>query len=179
MFKRVLGLEKLTVKKLCVLAMLTALTAVLAIYCTFRVGTLIKIPLKFITVFISAALFGPVWGGVVALLGDILNAFLMPVGVFLPQVSAVEFLYGFIFGLFFYKKYAKGYALNTVLCALVLTLIDLLLMSYLLTQVGIFASFTAAVALRFAASVIKFALYILVCLLLKKYLASFERLMNK
>lgn len=179
MFKKVLGLEKLTVKKLCVLAMLTALTAVLAIYCTFRIGTLIKIPLKFITVFISAALFGPVWGGVVALLGDILNAVLMPVGAFLPQVSAVEFLYGFIFGLFFYKKFTKDYVRNTVLCALVLTLIDLFLMSYLLTGVGIFPSFTAAVVTRFAASAIKFALYILVCLVLKKYLTSFERLMNK
>lgn len=179
MFKRSLGLEKLTVKKLCVLAMLTALTAVLAIYCTFRVGTLIKIPLKFITVFISAALFGPVWGGVVALLGDILNAVLMPVGLFLPQVSAVEFLYGFIFGLFYYKKYNKGYIKNTILCALLLTLIDLFLMSYILTTVGIFANFAMAVTMRFAASLIKFALYILICLLLKKHLVSFERLMNK
>ncbi len=178
MFKKVLGLEKLTVKKLCVLAMLTALTAILAIYGTFRVGNYIKIPTKFISVFITGAVFGPVWGGVVGALGDILNSFLMPVGPWLPQITAVEFLCGFLFGLFFYKGEGK-YLLRTVLCALVLTAIDLVLMSLLLTQVGYFPSFTAAVTIRFAASAIKFALYILVCLLLKKYLASFERLMNK
>lgn len=177
MFKNWLGLEKLTAKKLCMLAMLTALTALLAVYGTFRVGNLIKVPTKFISVFITAAVFGPVWGGVVGALGDVLNSFLMPVGPWLVQITAVEFVYGFVFGLFFYKREAR-YLVRTLLCALVLTLIDLFLMSLLLTQVGYFPSVGAAIAVRFSASAIKFALYIAVCLLLKKYLASFERLMN-
>ena len=101
MFKNKLGLEKLTAKKLCILAMLTALTVVLAVYGTFRIGNVIKIPTKFITVFISAALYGPIWGGVVAAIGDLLNSFLMPVGPWLPQITIVEFLCGFMFGLFF------------------------------------------------------------------------------
>ena len=178
MFKNKLGLEKLTAKKLCILAMLTALTVVLAVYGTFRIGNVIKIPTKFITVFISAALYGPIWGGVVAAIGDLLNSFLMPVGPWLPQITVVEFLCGFMFGLFFYKRAAR-YLLRTVLCALALTALDIVLMSLLLTQVGYFPSFAAAVSIRALASAVKFALYIVVCLLLKKYLVSFERLMNK
>lgn len=177
-FRRMLGLEKLSVKKMCLLAMLTAITAVLAIYCTLRVGNAIKIPLKFISVFVTAAIYGPVWGGVVGALGDILNSFLVPVGPPLPQITAVEFLYGFVFGLFFYKK-EKHYYINTVLCAFVLTVTDITLMSYLLTGVGYFPSFASAVSVRFTASVIKFVLYIAVCLILKKYLKSFERIIMK
>lgn len=177
MLKNRLGLEKLNAKKLCILAMLTALTVVLAVYGTFRIGNLIKIPTKFIVVWITAAIFGPVWGGVVAAIGDILNSFLMPVGPWLVQITAVEFLCGFVFGLFFYKRETR-YLLRTVLCALVLTALDIILMSLLLTQVGYFPSFTAAVGIRALASGIKCALYIAVCLIFKNSLASFERRLN-
>ncbi len=176
--RKISGLEKLTVRKLCILAMLTALTVVLAIYCTLRIGNAIKIPFKFVTVFITAVMFGPVWGGVVAGLGDILNALLVPVGPPLLQITAVEFLYGVIFGLFYYRK-SSSYYLRTFLCALVLTLIDITLVSYLLTGVGYFPDFSAAVTIRFTASAIKFAMYIIVCVALKKHLPSFERLINK
>ncbi len=179
MFKSKFRLEKLSAKKLCVLAMLTALTALLAIYGTLRVGNMIKIPTKFITVFITAAIYGPIWGGVVGALGDLLNSFLMPVGPWLAQITAVEFLCGFVFGLFFYKQTNNGYILRAILCALALTLIDLFLMSALLTQVGYFPDFITAVTIRAVASALKCSLYIVVCLLLKKHLASFERLMNQ
>lgn len=179
MFKKFLGLEKLTAKKLCVLAMLTALTAILAIYGTIRVGNYIKIPTKFVSVFITAVIFGPLWGGVVAALGDVLNSFLMPVGPWLIQITAMEFVYGFVFGLFFFTKKTDGYLWRTVLCALVLTVLDLVPMSAILTQVGYFPSFAVAVSIRTLASMLKLVLYIVVCLLLKKHLASFERLMNK
>lgn len=171
--------RKITVKKLCVLSMLTALTVILAIFCTFRIGNAIKIPFKFITVFITATVYGPVWGGVVGALGDFLNSVLVPVGAPLPQITAVEFLYGVIFGLFFYKKHGKIYYINTVICAFVMTIIDLTLVSYILTSVGYFSSFTVAVTIRFSASAIKFFMYIVVCILLKKYITSFERLINK
>ncbi len=176
--RKFLGLEKLNIKKLCMLAMLTALTVVLAIYCTFRIGNAIKIPFKFVTVFITAVIFGPIWGGVVAALGDILNALLVPVGPPLPQITAVEFLYGFIFGIFYYKK-TGNYFLRTILCALTLTVIDITLVSYLLTGVGYFPGFATAVTIRFTPSIIKCAMYIVVCVALKKYIPSFERLINK
>ncbi len=179
MFKKWFGIQKLNAKSLCVLAMLTALTVILAVYGTIRVGNYIKIPTKFVSVFITAAIYGPVWGGVVAALGDVLNAFLVPVGPWLPQITAMEFAYGLIFGLCFYAKKEESYLWRTILCALLLSLIDIAPMSLLLTWVGYFPSFGAAVSIRALASALKLALYIVVCLLLRKYLTSFERLMNK
>ena len=171
--------NKITVKKISVLAMLTAITVILAIFCTLRVGNAIKIPLKFVTVFITAVLYGPLWGGVVGALGDILNSVLVPVGAPIPAITAVEFLYGAIFGLFFYRKPDKGYYLNAVLCAFVLAVIDITFMSFILTSVGYFPSFATAVSIRFTASLLKFFMYIIVLVVLKKYLNKFERLINK
>ncbi|MDD4688194.1 MAG: folate family ECF transporter S component [Eubacteriales bacterium] len=175
--RKFLGLEKLTVRKLCMLGMLTALTVLLAIYCTFRIGNAIKIPFKFVTVFVTAVIFGPVWGGVVGALGDILNALIVPVGPIIPQITAVEFLYGFIFGLFFYKK--KNYYMNTVICAVVLSLVDIFVVSYILTSVGYFPGYITAISIRLIASVVKLGMYILVCVILKKHLGTFERMINR
>ena len=176
--KNFLGLKKLTVRELCTLGLLTALTVVLAIYCTFRIGNAIKIPLKFITVFLTSVSFGPLWGGIVAAIGDILNSVLVPVGAPLPQITVIEFLYGFIFGLFFYNK-QKNYFTRTLLCSLILSIIDITVVSFILTTVGYFPSFAVAVSVRFTATIIKFAVYILVLLFFKKHLNNFERQINK
>ena len=96
---------KLSVKDLCFLAMLTAITVILALFATIRIGNMIKIPLKFISVFITGVFFGPVWAGVSAAIGDLMNSLLMPVGPFMPQIMMVEFLNGFAFGLFMYNSH--------------------------------------------------------------------------
>ena len=176
--KNFLGLKKLNVRELCVLGLLTALTVVLAICCTFRIGNAIKIPLKFITVFLTSVAFGPVWGGIVAALGDILNSVLVPVGAPLPQITIIEFVYGFIFGLFFYR-YSSKYFLKTIICSLILCVIDISVVSYILTSVGYFPALTVAITTRATATIIKFFVYILTLLFLKKYLNTFERLINK
>ena len=176
--KNFLGLKKLTVRELCVLGLLTALTVVLAIYCTFRIGNAIKIPLKFITIFITSMTFGPLWGGIVAALGDILNAVLVPVGVPLPQITVIEFIYGFIFGVFFYKKH-NNYIVRTVICAAVLCIIDILVVSYILTGVNYFPDYLTALTIRFPATVFKFIVYIIVLIFLKKYVKHYERLIKR
>ena len=177
--KEFLGLKKITVKNLCTLAMLTSLTVLLAIFCTFRIGDTIKIPLKFITVFITAFSFGPVWAGVVGALGDILNSILVPVGPLLPQITIIEFLYGFIWGLFFYRNSDKYYTVKTIICSVILTLIDLFAVSYILMSVGYFPSFTVAFTIRLPASVIKSVLYIVTILVFKKFQRFIGRRITK
>ena len=54
---------RLCVRDLCILGLLMAITVLLSVFCTFRIGTLVKIPMKFISVFVVAAIYGPVWGG--------------------------------------------------------------------------------------------------------------------
>lgn len=176
-----LGIRRYSLKEMCVLAMLIAITAILAIYATFRIGNMIKIPFKFISVFITGALFGPIPAAFTALMGDVLNTFLAPVGPFLPQIAFVEFVSGFIYGCFFYNchKMSKSYILRLCICVFLQALLDITLTSYFLTGVGYFPSFFVAVGSRFPATVLKAALQSIVILLSCNYLPTFSKLIRR
>lgn len=155
--------QKFTTRKICLLGVFAAITAVLGIFATFRIGNQIKVPLKFISVFMTGAIFGPVSGGLVAAVADILNATLVPVGPIMPQITAVEFVYGFIYGAFFFNaKENKSYYLRAAVCCLLQFIISITLMSLLLTQVGYFSSFGTAVVIRMPAALVTLALHLLV-----------------
>ena len=140
---------------LCILALLTAITVVLAMFGTFRIGNVVKIPIKFISVFVTAALFGPVAGGITSALGDIINSFAFPVGPWLPALTIVEFLSGFLFGVFYHNKNlkGKGYFIRTFLCVMFLFVLDMIITTYSLTSAGYFVSFEAGFMMRLPAGV--------------------------
>ena len=168
-------MKKISTKKICLLAVFTAVTVILGVYATFRIGNQIKIPTKFVTVFITGTIFGPFASGVVAAIADILNSVLMPVGAPLPQITAVEFLCGLIYGLCFYKvQNNKMYYVRAVLCALGMTV-----MSKILSDVGYFASFQAACAIRFIPALISFAVQMTVMCLLKKFIFTIKEFIKK
>lgn len=173
--------KKLTLKSFCILSLLTAITVVLSVYCTLRIGNVIKIPFKFISVFITASLFGPLWGGTVAALGDILNVFLAPSGAWLPPITVIEFLMGAVFGIFFYNRpfSGKSYYLRTVLCILVLFLLDLFFTSLVLKYAGYFPTFYTAVAVRLPAGIIKALIQGIFLVISSKYLGKFKILTEK
>ncbi len=179
--KRFINTFKLSARKLCILALLTAITALLAMFATIRVGNIVKIPLKFISVFVTGVFFGPFWAGISAAFGDILNALLMPVGNFLPQITAIEFVSGFVFGAFMFNTHENnnGYFLKAILCVIFQALIDLFLTSAALVQVGIFPSFTVAFNLRVIATLIKTILWAIVLFSAKGYLLLFSKYMGE
>ncbi len=157
----------LKVRDISTLGLLMAITALLAIYCTFRLGTLVKIPMKFISVFITAVLYGPFYGGLVAAIGDILNCVLAPVGPFVPQITIMEFVSGFVFGLFFMKENLSktDYAVRTILCVFVQLFIDLVVNTMMYTfWLGWFSTFWSAFLLRTPAAIIKLFLQMLLLL---------------
>lgn len=153
-------------KRLCIVSMLIALSVVLGAYLTIRIGGGIKITFKFITVFISAYLFGPLTGGIVGITSDIIAYLLSPTGAFLPQVSAVEFVYGYIFGIMFYKKDIS--TLKIVICAVIqMLVINLFGTSYALKS--FFGDkYTAAIITRLPTAVLNAAIQIAMLLILKK-----------
>ena len=109
------GFEIGSVRDLCSLALLIAIAVLLAVYATVRVGSAIKIPFKFIPIFVTACLFGPFWAGMAGVVSDVLAFMLNPVGgAIIPQITMIEFFYGFTYGLFFYRKSTKG-SFKTVL----------------------------------------------------------------
>ena len=169
---------KLSVRDLCILGLLTSITIILAIYGTFRIGTAIKIPIKFISIFISAVFYGPVWGGIVAALGDLFNCIFAPSGTILPQITAIEFLNGFIFGIFFFRQKFSGklFICKTLLCTLILFGIDMILTSLALVSAGFFPNFEVAFAARIWAGLIKAALHCAFIFISKSYIEKLRRL---
>ena len=92
---------QLSTKNLATLGMLLAITIILGMFFTIRPDPYTKIPTKFIPIAISSMLFGPFWGGVLGALADLLSYSLNPSqGALLPQITLIEFLYGFSYGLF-------------------------------------------------------------------------------
>lgn len=169
-----------SVKKLCIIGLLTAVTVILAVFCTFRIGSMIKIPFKFLSVFLISAIFGGIWGGISALIGDIFNVFITGMA-FNPFISAVEFLYGLIFGLLFYKHsfIGKSYILRAFVCSVSMFLIDIFITSYILTFFGIFADFHLAIFCRLPAGIIKAALQLTAMIFGRKFLIYFKKLAEK
>ncbi len=172
---------RLSTHDICILGLLASITALLSIFCTFRIGTVVKIPLKFISVFVTAALYGPIWGGVCAALGDILNCLLAPVGPFVPQVTALEFVSGFLFGLFFLKSATRNnHIIMSIFCALSQLFLDLIVNTAVFTfSLGWFPSFWAAFWIRIPASLIKFLLNLAVLISFYPLLGRLNSLKSK
>ena len=159
---------KMSTKRLCMLSLFTAATVILGIYATFRIGNQIKVPFKFITVFMTGAIFGPVSSGLVAAAADILNAVLVPVGPPMLQITAVELFYGIVYGLCFFRaKNNNFYYVRAFICASVQLLTGITVTTKILVDMGYFSSFTSAVTIRFPAAVVTFILHMLVMCAMK------------
>ena len=172
----------LNAKDICVLALLIALSVLLAVYGTVRIGAGIKISLKFISVFITAALFGPLWGGAVAALSDVIAFMINPVGgMFLPQITMVEFLYGFTYGLVFYNMGSwHGFKtmLKIVLCVIFqIGLLNLCLTSYFLMPL-MKMEFKALVVMRSVSALINMASQLVILAFISKYISSFRKILK-
>lgn len=176
--KKIFGFPKFTVYNLCAIAMLIAITTILAVFCTFRVGDLVKIPFKFISVFLAGALFGPWIGGLCGALGDILNVLLVPSGAILPGLTMLEFLVGFIYGALFFEHKERGklYTIKCIVCGLLMFLIDMFLSSAVLLEAGYFPSFAVAFAMRLPAGIIKAVIQTVFFLLSFKYLEKLRKI---
>ncbi len=172
----------LSAKDICVLALLIALSVLLAVYGTIRIGAGIKISLKFIAVFITAALYGPLWGGAVAALSDVIAFIINPVGgMFLPQITIVEFLYGFTYGLVFFNMGSwHGFKtmLKIVLCVIFqIGLLNLCLTSYFLMPL-MKMEFKALVVMRSVSALINMASQLVVLAFISKYISSFRKILK-
>ena len=135
--KKFLGLRSLTSRELCTMGMLLALTLLMSMFFTIRIGAAIKISTKFIPIAIISMLFGPLLGGLSAVLADLLSFVINPVAAFMPQITFVEFLYGFTYGIFLrnLSRTAKGYT-AAILCTLLqMIFLHIFLTSYFLMPV--------------------------------------------
>lgn len=86
----------------------------------------VKISFSFIPIVMAAMLFGALEAGIVAALGDILGAFMFPVGPYFPGFTVTAFLTGVLFAMFLKKKQSLA---RTVIAVLLVQLIGSLMMN--------------------------------------------------
>lgn len=161
MFKGALSFKKLNVHQLCTIAMLIAVTAVLSqISGHLRIGNFSKLSISFISVYIAAAAFGPVAGGVVGAVADIISYVANPTGAYIFWFTLIEFVNGFLFGVFFYRAQFKQekklfFIIRTLVCVLCQLAINMFFRTYLLLELGFMSKalgFWGAFIQRFPAS---------------------------
>lgn len=131
-------MKKIKTKTLAYLGMLLAITIIMGMFFTLRPDPYTKIPTKFIPVAISGMLFGPLWGGIVGALSDLISYSLNPTaGALLPQIILVEFLYGFSYGLILkkIKPSKKGYVKVFFFTLLQIIFLHIFLTTYLLAPI--------------------------------------------
>lgn len=170
---------KLKVRDICILGLFMAITTLLSVFCTFRFGTLVKIPMKFISVFLTAVLYGPVYGGFVAAAGDLLNCLLAPSGPIIPQITVIEFLGGFVFGLCFLQKDLSriDYCVRVVICAFLQLFIDMVITTAVFSLwLGWYATFVAGFIVRTPAGIVKLLLHIIILMALRPLTKSLLKL---
>lgn len=168
--------KKTKTRELAALGMLTALSVLVGMVATFRVGSGIKVSFKFIPIFLTGALFGPLYGGIVAGISDFLAYFINSGGAaFMPQITLVEILYGVLYGLFFNRLSGK-IKINALSIALFsffqILVLNIGVTSYLLKD--FFGGYAAAVAARVPAAAIALVLHTVFMTFFWKYIDVFK-----
>ena len=121
-------MNKYDTRKPVIIAMLIALQIVFVRFLSIGSGS-IRISLGFFPVAVASMLLGPIGGGVVGVLSDIVGMLIFPrEGVYFPLFTLNEFLYGVGFGLMLYKKNLSGVWLSSFV-ALQFIVINLVLTS--------------------------------------------------
>ena len=102
-----------SLRKVIVLAFLTALLIVLERFLSFQMWNM-RIGFSFVALAISGMLYGPLAAGLVGAIGDILGMMLFPTGPYFPGFTLTAFLTGAVFGLFLHKKQDKKRTIGAV-----------------------------------------------------------------
>lgn len=93
---------KFSVRTLVHVSVLIAIEIVLARFCSINTP-FVRIGFGFVPIAVCAMMFGPVWAGIAAAVGDIIGAILFPTGAFFPGFTVSAAITGVVFGLFLYK----------------------------------------------------------------------------
>lgn len=90
----------------------------------FSVQTpIIRISFGFLPVTFVAIMFGPLYGGMVGGISDLIGMLLFPAGPFHPGFTLVAALDGIVYGLLLHRKTEKKWSRRELLCRVIFTVI--------------------------------------------------------
>lgn len=109
-------------KKIAYLAFLTALTIILTRILSIRIPIAgvegVRIGFGALPIIFAGIAFGPVAGGIVGALGDLLGYFINPLGAYMPHFTFTSFLTGFIPGFMVFYVLKRCRTLPVILIAI-------------------------------------------------------------
>ncbi len=181
-----LKLKKITTKETCLIAMFVALTVILGYVSGFlRVGNISKISVSFISVYLAAVSFGPWVGGFVAAMADFISFLANPTGMYLWQLTIIEFVFGFLFGVVFYRKkeFSTPYIklnFKILIYSFVQLAINITVKTLVLQNAGFVSdNFWAAVIQRLPGCVIALILNFIILNLFERFVPMIVRMVRK
>lgn len=163
------------VRVLTVAAMLIALTVILGFMVIF-LGPSLKISFSFVPITAGSMLFGPVVGGAIGALSDIVGWFIKPVGPYMPFLTISGALTGLIYGVFLFNK--KITWKNIFLAQLIITVfINMLLNTFWLT-ILYGDGFMALLPMRALKEVLFFPVQLFLIYIMAKYMPVIKNKFN-
>jgi len=185
MFKNALSLRRLSVRDLCFMAMLVAITFALSYISGFlRIGDAIKFNISFMSVYVGGAIFGPVAGGVIAAMADVISFVSNPTGAFVPVFTIMEFINGMFFGLFLFRtsnekrSLVKVFAL-ILICSLLQFCVNMFWRTYELSRLYYGGNFMPLFISRLPGNIVMVACKVAVVMLLEPYMTGFRKIILK
>lgn len=130
-----------SLKKIIYLSLLIAMEVIFTRFLSIQTP-IVRIGFGFLPIAIAAIMFGPIYGGIMAALSDLIGMMLFPTGgAFFPGFTISAFVTGVIFGLVLYRKTksVKRIAIAVLLDTLVVTLVLNSIWLTILTGQGILA----------------------------------------
>lgn len=174
--KRIFSVPKLNTKRICAIGLLIAITFVLsAISGYLRLGTIGKLSISFVSVFVASYAFGGVIGGLVAVIADVISFLVNPVGAFIPFLTMIEFVYGFAYGFFFFGLEEKKYSLCVAVCDLFQLFVNVFLKTLVLSA-AFGMPYAATLIGRVPMCLLQFVLIFVVLILIKPFVNKFKQL---
>ncbi|OEG63673.1 MAG: ECF transporter S component [Halanaerobium sp. MDAL1] len=155
---------KLSTKKIAYLSFLTALTIILTRVFSIRIPIAgvegVRIGFGALPIIFAGVAFGPVAGGIVGALGDLLGYFINPMGAYMPHFTFTSFLTGFIPGVmvFYVLKRCRTLPIIFISVAVGQLISSLILVPYFInTLFGV--PFTVLMPPRLISQLINIPLY--------------------
>ena len=164
-------MKKMNTKMLVTAGVLIALNIILSRFLSINAWNL-KIGFTFVSIFVAAYFYGPMFCAAVAVVADVLGALLFPSGAFFPGFTLTALLTGLLFGFMFYKKQTRFRIVSAVL-------IDQLVLGLIVNTYWLSilygTSFGAVAATRIVQCLIMIPVQIVTISLLMKKLPAIKR----
>ena len=163
--------ELKSVSTVSVAGMLVAISIVLS-FLRVVISSVLEISFAFLPLAAGGLLYGPVVGGIMGILSDVLGYFIRPNGPFFPGFTLNALISGILYGLFLYKKPVTLKRV-IIVSALITILINLLLNSLWLSMMyG--KAFVVLLTARIVKNVVMFPINTALLMVLLKFIERFR-----